>query len=120
MSSPQPHYEPELMERFAVMLERRARSVRRGVAVAGALFGAAVGAVPLMRAGESWPVPHTLATVLLGAALGGFLGFAAARHRSSMLRLQAQSTLCQLHVQRTTLRARRWSMAAKRSMSSGS
>jgi hypothetical protein len=83
------------MERFAALLERRARSVRRGVAFAGA--------VPLTPAGEAWPIPHTVATVALGAALGAFLGFGAARHRASMLRLHAQSTLCQLHAQRTTL-----------------
>jgi hypothetical protein len=115
--SPQPHYEPELMERFAVMLERRARSVVRGVALAGALLGAAVGAVPLTRAGDAWPVPHTLATVALGAALGGLVGFAAARRRASTLRLHAQSTLCQLHAQRTTLAL--WLLLKERPLETG-
>ena len=104
MSQP-PTYEPEVIERYAGLLDRRARSVVRGFTLTGALLGAAVGALPLSQLGHVWPVPHVygFATLVVGLAVGGFLGYAAAKNRAGMLRLQAQTTLCQLHTQRTTL-----------------
>jgi hypothetical protein len=101
----EPQYEPEVMERYAALLEHRARSLLRGFTIAGALFGGIVGALPLTPAGTLWPVPHLFGftSLVLGAAAGGVIGHAVARHRAGMLRLQAQSTLCQLHAQRTTL-----------------
>src|SRR6185436_2913236 len=41
-------------------------------------------------------------TLVLGAVAGAFVGYAASTHRAGMLRLQAQSTLCQLYSQRTS------------------
>jgi hypothetical protein len=101
---PQPHFQPEVMERFAALLERRARSFVRGFTGAGVAFGAAVGALPLTPVGDIWPVPHVFgfSTLAVGAAAGGLVGYATSKHRAGMLRLQAQSTLCQLHTQRTS------------------
>src|SRR5262245_26794927 len=92
------------MERFAALLERRARNFARGFTIAGGVVGAAVGALPLTPAGDIWPIPHVMGftTLALGAAAGALVGYAASKHRAGMLRLQAQSTLCQLYSQRTS------------------
>jgi hypothetical protein len=102
---PQHSYDPSILERYATRLERRARGVVRGVTLLGALLGGAAGSVPLTPLGHVWPVPHVFgfAALAAGAAVGALVGFAGARRRAGLLRLQAQSTLCQLHTQRTTL-----------------
>lgn len=100
-----PPYEPEVIELFAAQLQRRAKSVRRGFAVAGMLLGALFGSFPLTSLGSAWPIPHIFgfATLLLGAAVGAFIGWVVGEGRAAMYRMHAQTTLCQLHAQRTTL-----------------
>jgi hypothetical protein len=101
---PQPQFQPEVMERFAALLEQRARNFARGFTIAGGVIGGAVGLLPLTPAGEIWPIPHVMGftTLVLGAAAGSVVGYAASKHRAGMLRLQAQTTLCQLYSQRTS------------------
>jgi hypothetical protein len=100
-----PSYEPEVIELFAVQLERRARAVRRGFTLAGLALGAIFGSFPLTSLGAAWPIPHVFgfATLLVGAAIGAFIGWVVGEGRAAMYRLHAQTTLCQLHAQRTTL-----------------
>ena len=100
-----PPYEPEIIELFAVQLERRATAVRRGFTLAGLALGAIFGSFPLTSPGAAWPIPHVFgfATLLLGAAIGAFIGWVVGEGRAAMYRLHAQTTLCQLHAQRTTL-----------------
>ena len=100
-----PPYEPEVIELFAAQLQRRAKTVRRGFAVAGMLLGALFGSFPLTSLGNAWPIPHIFGftTLLLGAAVGAFIGWVVGEGRAAMYRMHAQTTLCQLHAQRTTL-----------------
>jgi hypothetical protein len=100
-----PSYEPEVIERFAAQLERRARAVRRGVTVAGGVLGAIFGSIPLTPLGSAWPIPHVFGftTLLVGACIGAFIGWVVGDGRAEMYRLHAQTTLCQLHAQRTSL-----------------
>lgn len=100
-----PPYEPEVIERFATKLERRARAVLRGFTVSGAALGAAFGSVPLMPVGEIWPVPHLFGftTLAVGVGAGALIGYAVGQGRAELYRLHAQTTLCQLHAQRTSL-----------------
>jgi hypothetical protein len=100
-----PSYEPEVIERFAAQLERRARAVRRGFMVGGLLLGALFGSFPLTSFGKAWPIPHIFGftTLLVGAAVGTLIGWVVGEGRAAMYRLHAQTTLCQLHSQRTTL-----------------
>lgn len=105
MSSPL--FDPTVMERYAEQLYRRADSVRIGSIVVGAALGIAFGAAPLSPVGEFLPVPSTfgVATILLGAVLGGFIGFAVGEGRSFRIRLQAQLVLFQLQLERNTAAA---------------
>lgn len=105
MSSAEPHYEPEVIERFAARLERRATSLRNGFTATGVVLGATFGAVPLTPLGAAWPIPELFgfATLLVGAALGGLIGYVVGDGRGELHRLHAQTTLCQLHAQRATV-----------------
>ena len=100
-----PSYQPEVIERFAARLERRARAVQRGFTIFGAVLGAAFGSVPLTPLGAAWPIPHLFGftTVAVGLGAGAVVGFAVGQGRAELYRLHAQTTLCQLHAQRTTL-----------------
>jgi hypothetical protein len=105
VSTAEPHYEPEVIERFAARLERRATSLRNGFTATGVVLGAAFGAVPLTPLGVAWPIPELFgfATLLVGAALGGLIGYVVGDGRGELHRLHAQTTLCQLHAQRATV-----------------
>jgi hypothetical protein len=100
-----PSYEPEVIERFAAQLERRARAVRRGVTIGGVVLGGLFGSIPLTPLGRAWPIPHIFGftTLLVGACAGALIGWVVGEGRAEMYRLHAQTTLCQLHAQRTSL-----------------
>jgi hypothetical protein len=100
-----PSYEPEVIERFAAQLERRARAVRRGVTIGGVVLGGLFGSIPLTPLGRAWPIPHIFGftTLLVGACAGALIGWVVGDGRAEMYRLHAQTTLCQLHAQRTSL-----------------
>jgi hypothetical protein len=91
--------DPALIEEYALRLERRAGSVRRGARFAGALLGLVVGAVPLSPLGEFLLVPASfgVATILLGAAVGALFGHVIGESRALDIRVQAQLVLFQLH-----------------------
>jgi hypothetical protein len=100
-----PPYDPDVIERFAARLERRAVALRRSLTVLGGAFGALVGSVPLTSLNSVWDVPHFLgfATTLSGMLVGGLVGYVVGDGRAEIHRLHAQTTLCQLHAQRTSL-----------------
>ena len=87
-----PQLDPALLERYAGQLERKATSVRRGSIFVGALLGAALGAVPLSPLGDYLPLPSSfvLATILVGAAVGGLFGHVIGAGRAFNVRVQAQ------------------------------
>jgi hypothetical protein len=100
-----PPYDPDVIERFALRLERRAVAVRRGMTVTGAAFGALVGSVPLTPLHVAWPVPQLFgfAPLMGGLAVGALIGYVVGDGRAEIHRLHAQTTLCSLHAQRTSL-----------------
>jgi hypothetical protein len=102
MSSPQ--FDPNIIERYAEQLYRKADSVRVGSAITGAVLGVVFGGVPISPVGAYLPIPSTfgLATILLGAILGAFLGYAIGEGRAFRIRLQAQLVLFQLQLERNT------------------
>ena len=97
-----PSYDPRVIEQFADKLYRKASAFVVGSVVVGAALGAAFGAVPLTSLGDSWPVPSIFgfATLLVGGIFGGVIGYVIGDTRSFGYRLQAQSALCQLQVER--------------------
>ena len=99
-----PSYDPRVIEQFAEKLYRKASSFVAGSIVIGASARALFGAVPLTSLGDSWPIPSAFgfATLLAGALFGAVIGYVIGDTRSFGYRLQAQSALCQLQIERNT------------------
>ncbi|MGB2953673.1 MAG: hypothetical protein WBB74_09845 [Gaiellaceae bacterium] len=97
-----PDYDPKIIERFADQLLRKADSVRVGAAVTGGVLGVVFGAVPLTPAHSIWPVPpgYGVATTLLGALVGILIGWVIGEGRAFRYRVQAQTAIFQLEIER--------------------
>jgi hypothetical protein len=97
-----PGYDPKIIERFADQLLRKADTVRVGFAVGGGIFGVLVGAVPLTPLKSVWGVPagFGVATIIVGALLGILVGYVIGEGRAFRYRVQAQSAIFQLEIER--------------------
>src|SRR3981189_377133 len=85
-------------------LNRRADSMGLTTAIIRAVTGALFASLPLPSLGDSWPIPHQFGfgTLLAGILVGALAGYVIGDARSFGYRLQAQSSLCQLHLERNT------------------
>ncbi len=90
------------MEQFAGQLLRKADSVRVGSAIVGGVVGVIFGAVPLTPLASVWPIPAIFgfATILLGALAGVLVGYVVGEGRAFRLRVQAQTALFQVDIER--------------------
>ena len=97
-------YDPQVIERFAESLYRKAISAQKGSVAVGGVLGAVFGGIPLTSLGDAWPIPHSFgfATAIVGAIIGGIIGFVIGDARAFGYKLQAQAALCQVEIQRNT------------------
>jgi hypothetical protein len=97
-----PGYDPKIIERFADQLLRKADTVRVGCAVGGGIFGVLIGSVPLTPLKTVWAVPagFGVATIIVGALLGVLVGYVIGEGRAFRFRVQAQSAIFQLEIER--------------------
>ena len=95
-------YDPKIIERFADQLLRKADTVRVGCAVGGGIFGVLLGSVPLTPLKTVWGVPagFGVATMIVGALLGVLVGYVIGEGRAFRFRVQAQSAIFQLEIER--------------------
>ena len=95
-------FDPTILEQFANQLLKKADSVRVGSAVAGGVVGVIFGAVPLTPLASVWPIPAIFgfATILLGALAGVLVGYVVGEGRAFRLRVQAQTALFQVDIER--------------------
>jgi hypothetical protein len=93
-----PDFDPRVLERSAEAAYRRASAIFTGCVAGGVVVGAMFGATPLTPIGAHWPIPHAFgfATMLLGALLGGVVGYVVGDTRSTLCRLQGQTALAQV------------------------
>jgi len=93
-----PDFDPRVLERSAEAAYRRANAIFTGCVAGGVVLGAMFGATPLTPIGEHWPIPQAFgfATMLLGALLGGVIGYVVGDTRSALCRLQGQTALAQV------------------------
>lgn len=98
MAQDLPNFDPRLIERFAEAAYRKANAIFTGCVAGGVVLGAIFGATPLTPIGEHWPIPQAFgfATMLLGAFLGGVVGYVVGDTRAALCRLQGQTMLAQL------------------------
>ena len=97
-------YDSQVIEQFAHSLYRRAAAASKVSLVVGAFLGGVFGGIPLTSLSAHWPVPHALGYfTLIGASVaGGYLGHLVGEARSFGYKLQAQSALCQVEIERNT------------------
>jgi hypothetical protein len=95
-----------IIEQYAQHLERKASGLVLRFTAFGAFVGAVLGGFPLFQSASSALVPHHFgyATLLLGAAAGGYLGWSFGERRAVEPRFQAQIALRQLQVEQTLMR----------------
>ncbi len=95
-------FDPTILEQFANQLLKKADSVRVGSAVTGGVVGVIFGAVPLTPLASVWPIPAIFgfATILLGALAGVLVGYVVGEGRAFRLRVQAQTALFQVDIER--------------------
>ena len=100
--SPAAAYDPKIIERFADQLLRKADTVSVGCAVGGGIFGVFVGAVPLTPLRSVWGLPagFGVATIIVGALVGVLVGWVVGEGRAFRYRVQAQSAIFQLEIER--------------------
>ena len=93
-----PSFDPRVIERFAESAYRKANAIFVGCVTAGVVMGAIFGATPLTPLGASWPIPQAFgfATMLVGAMVGGVIGYVVGDTRSALCRLQGQTALAQV------------------------
>jgi hypothetical protein len=93
-----PNFDPRVIERFAEGAFRKANAIFTGCVAGGVTLGAIFGATPLTPLGQSWPIPQAFgfATMLLGAFLGGVIGYVVGDTRAALCRLQGQTMLAQV------------------------
>lgn len=93
-----PDFDPRVLERSAENAYRRASAIFTGCVAGGVVLGALFGATPLTPIGAHWPIPQAFgfATMLLGALLGGVVGYVVGDTRSALCRLQGQTALAQV------------------------
>jgi hypothetical protein len=93
-----PNFDPRVIERFAEGAYRKANAIFTGCVAGGVVLGAIFGATPLTPVGEHWSIPQAFgfATMLLGAVLGGVIGYVVGDTRAALCRLQGQTALAQV------------------------
>jgi hypothetical protein len=93
-----PEFDPGIIERYVENTYRKANAVFLGSVVAGVMIGAVFGATPLTSLGASWPIPRAFgfATMLVGAIVGGVIGYLIGDTRAFLARLQGQTALAQI------------------------
>jgi hypothetical protein len=93
-----PDFDPRVLERSAEAAYRKANAIFTGCVAGGVVLGAMFGATPLTPIGAHWPIPQAFgfATMLLGALLGGVVGYVVGDTRSALCRLQGQTLIAQV------------------------
>lgn len=90
-----PRYEASIIERFAEKLYARANWTIAIYTLIGAAVGFGGSFYFALQAREEW-------IYILGIVVGAAIGFYMGTQRAFMLKLQAQTALCQIEIERNT------------------
>ena len=97
------HYDPIVIKGFAAALYRRANSIIFFCTLTGLFIGGIVGAI-LSRPSFSFQLGGLLPGwwIIIGIILGGMAGLSIGRSKAFLLKLQAQTALCQVEIEKNT------------------
>lgn len=90
-------YDPDIIDRFAEELYSRASMIVIWTTATWAVIGLFAGGV----VGETF-LGGALLPMVIGAAGAGFLGYRRGEEKAFALKLQAQTALCQVQIERNT------------------
>ena len=90
-------YDPEVIQKYATRLYRRANSMMAAYALAGLVLGGLGGTM----LGEAMMAASTT-PALIGAAIGAVVGWMLASARAETLKLMAQQALCHVRIEQNT------------------
>lgn len=93
-------YDPTVIQTMAKKLYQQARSIVVTHVALGTLVGAAAGFLALSALENE----GALCAAAAAGLLGGALGFSIAQPKAFLLRLQAQTALCQVQIEENTRR----------------
>lgn len=96
-----PGYDPSVIADFAQRLYDRAETAVGLYTIGGAVIGLALGGA----LGIVWGI-NTIGAALIGTAVLGYLGYMAGSGRAFRLKLEAQTALCQVEIERNTREAK--------------
>ena len=91
-------YDPALIEQHVARLYQQAKSVVTSYTVTGAVLGG-------LPSVAGFVVPNDAGFLfygILGAPIFGWIGYLLGTEKAFQLRLQAQTTLCQLQIEKNT------------------
>jgi hypothetical protein len=98
-------YDARVIGEFAARLYARARSIVISYTVLGVLLGLVAGALAgaraLVAAGGDVGGDNMVG-IVIGAVIGGMVGFSIGTEKAFLLRLQAQTALCQAQIEANT------------------
>jgi F0F1-type ATP synthase assembly protein I len=86
-------YDPTIIQNFAEKMYKKASSIIAASALVGIIVGAGLGIFIDESIGAGAIVP------IIGAIVGGIIGFAIGQERAFVLKLQAQTALCQMQIE---------------------
>jgi hypothetical protein len=99
MASDPAKYDAGIIQEFADRLYGQAASIIFTSALLGVVTGATISVIVVIAA----QVRQALGTVaIVGALLGGLIGYARGRERAFRLKLEAQVALCQIQIEKNT------------------
>lgn len=90
-------FDPLVIQVFADALYAKAARIALSSAIAATLVGLVIGAIAAQLTG--FPMPFAIGALAL---LGGWLGYLSGQSRAFSLKLQAQTALCQVAIERNT------------------
>jgi hypothetical protein len=99
-------YDPEVLQKFAQGLYSRARTVVIVYVLIGMIVGLPIGVPVGAVFATAFGSQHDLISTLIGAAAGagvvGILGGMVGQSRAFILKIQAQTALCQMAIEENT------------------
>lgn len=108
------NYDPQIIVQFAAHLYARAAEIIRSYTLLGIFLGLFFGGAAAGAVGAAMREPGLMGLIgaVVGAVLGGYAGYGTGQEKAFSLKLQAQTSLCQVQIEANTRAAAHGRQAA--------